>query len=278
MTSIESTRRDKYVFCLFNFLLLAAGILAAAGATWFVLSANSFHTILQSVVSERSMNNLFLMQLKKPHDVHKTACTILAAGALMILISILGFWGAYREYKTCLNGYILILTIILLTGLIAVGFIAKYGNEEKEKLRDFLKFTIRQYYTADKKSSVVVTWDYIMSHNQCCGVDNFGDFNQTIWKQENKDKLFPEACCILEGDVLKFQPKHIGWKTDISESNSCFGTGCYNIILEEVLKFRTKAIKSGFGFMLFKFVLIILALNLFHSLLAGGRTHRLGPA
>jgi tetraspanin-18 len=256
-------------------LLIAAGILAVAAGIWILLSANSFLTIMRSAVSEKLTNNLELFM--QPPAVHQAAYIIIAAGALIILISFLGCWGAYRESKYCLTFYGLFLIIILLMEIAAVSLAANYPIEAKEKTRAVLKSSIKQYYAAEEKTSVAVAWDYTMSYMQCCGVDSYEDFQESNWTQANNNKKIPEACCILEGDISKFQPKDPKCTQSPSDSNSYWKTGCYNAILGVIRKSKSMAIGIGIGLVLFKLVLIFLACYLCRSLRAGERSRQMGP-
>jgi len=54
---------------------------------------------------------------------------------------------------------------------------------------------------------------------KCCGVDSYEDFRESKkWNEGNK--TVPEACCVLEGDIAKFQPKFKNCPYKPSDTNS----------------------------------------------------------
>jgi hypothetical protein len=54
---------------------------------------------------------------------------------------------------------------------------------------------------------------------KCCGVDSYEDFKESKkWTEGNK--TVPEACCVLEGDIAKFQPKFKDCPKKPSDTNS----------------------------------------------------------
>jgi len=54
---------------------------------------------------------------------------------------------------------------------------------------------------------------------KCCGVDSYEDFRESKkWIEANK--TVPEACCVLEGDIAKFQPKLKNCPYNPSDTNS----------------------------------------------------------
>jgi tetraspanin-18 len=60
---------------------------------------------------------------------------------------------------------------------------------------------------------------------KCCGVDSYEDFRESKkWTEGNK--TVPEACCILEGEVAKFEPKFKNCPYKPSDSNSYWKKVC----------------------------------------------------
>lgn len=58
-----------------------------------------------------------------------------------------------------------------------------------------------------------------LPQTKCCGVDSYEDFRESKkWIEGNK--TVPEACCVLEGDIAKFQPKFKNCPNKPSDFNS----------------------------------------------------------
>jgi hypothetical protein len=54
---------------------------------------------------------------------------------------------------------------------------------------------------------------------KCCGVDSYEDFRESKkWTEGNK--TVPEACCVLEGNIAKFEPKFKNCPHKPSDTNS----------------------------------------------------------
>jgi hypothetical protein len=150
-----------------------------------------------------------------------------------------------------LIGYGLFLIIILLLEITAAVLAATYTHEAEENTRALLKSSIKEYYTAEEKDAVTLMWDYTMAKTKCCGVDSYEDFKESKkWTQGNKKKI-PEACCVLEGDVRRLQPKDSNCTQSPSDSNSYWKKGCYNTIAESVRESKVMIFGVGIGLGLF---------------------------
>ena len=52
-----------------------------------------------------------------------------------------------------------------------------YKSHADHHSKGFLKSTLNQYYTiGENKNAVTLSWDMIMAHMSCCGVDGYEDF------------------------------------------------------------------------------------------------------
>jgi tetraspanin-18 len=250
-----------------------AGIAAVATGIWIVLGANSFLQVMRSTFDEKLITEF--QQFMQPAVIQQAAYILIAAGALIILISFSGCWGACRESKYFLIGYGLFLVMIVLMEITAVSLAATYPHEAKENTRALLKSSIKNYYAAEEKNGVTLAWDYTMAYMKCCGADGYEDFKESKkWTLQNNTRSIPEACCVLEGDIAKLQPKDAKCTESPSDSNSYWKKGCYNAILEGIWESKIMAIGIGVGLVLFKLLLIFLAFYLCRSLRTGERRRR----
>ncbi|PSN33262.1 hypothetical protein C0J52_22119 [Blattella germanica] len=164
-------------------------------------------------------------QITQPTVIEQAAYILIAAAAFMFLVSFLGYCGALRESRCLLTCYGIFLIIILLMEITAGGLAAAYKEEAEKETRNFLKSSINKYYAAKEKDAVTLMWDYIMATLKCCGVDNYEDFQDSRkWTLGNK--TVPEACCVLEGDIAKFQPKIKSCPYNPMDTNSYWKKVC----------------------------------------------------
>jgi tetraspanin-18 len=238
----------KYSLCLQNFVGFVAGICALAAGIWIVLGKYSFVGIIRCT----GINGI-----THPSVIWLAGYVLIVAGALVSLISFIGCWGAYREYKWLLTCYGVLIIIILLMQIISGSLVAGYPNEAQEYTRAFLKSSIKKYYTAEEKDAVTLMWDYTMSNLKCCGVDSYEDFRESKkWTQETNNTI-PDACCVLEGDTAKLQPKDKNCLTKPSDSNSYWKSGCYNALVKWLEEKKTTVILICIGSALMNLLSII---------------------
>ncbi|KAJ9595708.1 hypothetical protein L9F63_013121, partial [Diploptera punctata] len=205
-----------------------------------------------------------LQQITQPTVIEQAAYILIAAGAFMFLVSFLGYCGALRESRCLLGCYGVFLLIILLLEVTAGGLAAAYKNEAEKETRNFLKSTINNY-SPKEKDAVALMWDYIMANMKCCGVDNYEDFRESP-KWASGNKTIPEACCVLEGDIGKFQPKFKTCPSKPSDSNSYWKKGCYSTFVDLVMEHINIVIGIGIGLGLVQLLGMILAFCLCKSI------------
>jgi tetraspanin-18 len=265
----------KYFLCLLNCVFSVAGIVSLAAGIWIVLGAQSFLEFIRSTIGDEHITEF--QQIAQPAVIQQAAYILIAAGILVFLISFLGCWGAYRESRRYLIIYGSFIIIILLLEITAGILAATYTHEAKENTRALMKSSIKEYYTAEEKDAVTLIWDYTMANMKCCGVDSYEDFKESKkWSQGNKTQI-PEACCVLEGDVGRLQPKDKNCPQSPSDSNSYWKKGCYNALVERVRESKVIAVVIGIGMALFKLLVIIVAFYLCRSLGGCQRGCRCGP-
>lgn len=96
--------------------------------------------------------------------------------------------------------------------------------------------TISRYYKGGEQRDVVTEmWDKIMVEFQCCGVNNYRDFETSeSWINNRGNRTIPQNCCILEDSKPKF-PECL---ENPSDSNSHMNKGCYDSFLNWIISHR----------------------------------------
>jgi len=139
------------------------------------------------------------------HSIMSGAGFIIALGVIIILLSILGFFGAYTNRLPLLQIFIGSLLLIILLELIAaiVGFTLR--SKADTQLHDKLMSSLPLYKAAN--SDVVKEWDNLQQQWMCCGVNNLTDWTDTGLLNP------PKSCCVSYNCV---------------SNSSYFTPGCYN--------------------------------------------------
>jgi len=148
--------------------------------------------------------NKFYFKLSKASNgvnltyITKCGIAFCVLGGVMLIISFLGCCGALKNIKFLLVFYSFILLLILLAEIGLGIYAGVFGSNLKQNLTPVLLSSIQDEYMGDmsNKSLSSVAWDAIMYNVQCCGVNNYTDFNQNnnVWTSRSNETI-PRACC-----------------------------------------------------------------------------------
>ncbi|XP_030001963.1 tetraspanin-6 [Sphaeramia orbicularis] len=114
---------------------------------------------------------------------------LIGTGATIVIFGLFGCFATCRGSPWMLKLYAMFLTLVFLAELVAgiSGFI--FRHEIKDKLRGGFKAALTKYNDTDGTSEVV---NLIQRNLQCCGVDNYTDWESTDYFKENG---IPMSCC-----------------------------------------------------------------------------------
>jgi hypothetical protein len=111
------------------------------------------------------------VELYQPTFVYAYVALILQCGVLQTI----GCLGALRLNQRLLNTYWTLL-LILMIGDIVVGLVWAFRLDRiKSSLRPSLRQRLSLSYRVDPQFTQV--WDWVQTHEMCCGVDSPADFN-----------------------------------------------------------------------------------------------------
>ncbi|XP_076054595.1 tetraspanin-1-like isoform X2 [Oratosquilla oratoria] len=250
----------KYLLCLFNFIFFAAGGMVLALSIWLAVDNTSF------LLLTRITENTSLQEYNQPSVMDYGAYVLIAAGGLVFLIGFLGCCGAAMESRALLTMYGLMVIVIFLLEVTAGVLAGIYRAEAEEELQNFLKHTLKNYYSTESTAnSVTVAWNALMAELHCCGVNNFTDFEQAQRWQENKTSdtvVLPTACCILTGEPTKFKPADPTCTSQPNTSKSYYLTGCLQRVHEVLFNYLLTSWSVGIGLGTVQMLLITLTFYL----------------
>jgi len=233
----------RWLLCLANFVLIvvSTGVLIVGG--WLAADKASFINItLNITTSKYSPASNFvsedaekiLKEFVEPAVIEQAAYIVVALGAFVFILSFMGYCGAVKENRVLLTAYGIFIIIVFALQISLVVLCAIYSSQAQRHSKGFLKTTLSKYYTiGENKDAVSLSWDLIMAHMSCCGVEGSGDFRTAklfVQKSsaEGLGRQVPESCCILTGDPLLLTPAHPACITSPSQHNSYSQVGCYN--------------------------------------------------
>ncbi|XP_023229038.1 tetraspanin-9-like [Centruroides sculpturatus] len=142
--------------------------------------------------------------------------TIIIFAIIISVLALVSSCSASKRNACCLTTCCIIIAWILITQII-LGIVI---SEKKEMIYKIIKYNMAdslKYFV--QKKSVKIEWDILTISKNCCGVENYKD-----WEFLFGDHQLPGACC--------FEP---GFYCDISRpgDKEIFQTGCYEKIMYE---------------------------------------------
>ncbi|RZF38123.1 hypothetical protein LSTR_LSTR005484 [Laodelphax striatellus] len=253
----------KYILCLFNFVFFLCGGAVLSVGIWLKLDQKSFIAITK-IAENRDVPEF--QQFSQPVVISQLAYILIVVGAVIFIVSFMGYCGALQESRCLLTTYGILLLTILLIEVVAVGVALACKGKAEAETKTFLKSTVKDYYSTNDKADVVtVTWNILMAQMSCCGVDDYKDF-QTSEKFKEGNMTVPVACCVLEGDFRRFSPRDPNCPYSPSEANSYYKTGCYKTMVNWVLDHINWVIWVMVGVVLAELIVMCFAFCLSKSL------------
>uniref|UniRef100_A0A3Q2DJU0 Tetraspanin n=1 Tax=Cyprinodon variegatus TaxID=28743 RepID=A0A3Q2DJU0_CYPVA len=167
---------------------------------------------------------------------------ILAMGGMLFLLGFLGCCGAIRENR-CL--------------LLFVRKIFKHFVCVSSQLtREYFSRELKRHYQGRNNTDVFTsTWNVVMTTFDCCGISGPEDFEESLFRLLNPNKMVPEACCQVTGYLGE-----AGVEQCVSGSVAFrHNKGCYSAMVEY---FETYIYSAG------ALVIVVLTVELFAMVFA----------
>ena len=117
------------------------------------------------------------------HVPKSSVVFLVVVGAVALVISFLGCWGAVRESPSLLTSFSVLILILLLAELVVAGLVIKYSGEFEQVATDGLLQALHSRNTSHDAYNAI---DDIQTQLHCCGVRAVSDYNTTA---------LPDSCC-----------------------------------------------------------------------------------
>ncbi|XP_057579500.1 tetraspanin-3 isoform X2 [Hippopotamus amphibius kiboko] len=122
------------------------------------------------------------------------AVVIIAVGALLFIIGLIGCCATIRESRCGLATFVIILLLVFVTEVVVVvlGYVyrAKVENEVDRSIQKVYKT-----YNGTSPDAASRAIDYVQRQLHCCGIHNYSDWENTDWFKETKNQSVPLSCC-----------------------------------------------------------------------------------
>uniref|UniRef100_F6UGN7 Tetraspanin n=1 Tax=Monodelphis domestica TaxID=13616 RepID=F6UGN7_MONDO len=216
----------KVIMIIFNFLIFLCGAALLGVGIWVSVDGPSFLKIF-GPVSASAMQFV------------NVGYFLIAAGCALLVLGFLGCYGAQKESKCLLLTFFSILLIIFIAEIAAAVVALVYTTMAENLLGTLVVPVIKKDY--GKQSDITQIWNSTMNGLNCCGFNNYTDFEGSPFYQT--DHLFPTPCS-LEGG-----PRVPGGLEPPTSCPFSSPQGCFDQLLKDI---RTNAevvggVAAGFG-------------------------------
>lgn len=251
----------KYILCIFNFFFFVSGTIVLSVGIWLAIDKASLIALTKIADSEN------INHFTQPAVIEQMAYVLIVCGAIMFVLSFLGYCGAIQESKCLLTTYGIFMILLLITEFTVNGLAAAYKDRTRSETKSFLQSTITKYYsTGEHTDAVTLMWDQMMGTFSCCGVENYRDFESSeSWIANKQNRTIPEACCVLT-DVAKSIPRDENCTTNPTDGNSYFEKGCYDAFIDWILLHKEIVLGVLLGVGIVQLLAIFLAFCLCKSI------------
>ncbi|NWQ60281.1 TSN1 protein, partial [Neopipo cinnamomea] len=206
----------KVMMILFNLaIFLSGGTLLGVGI-WVKVDGQSFVDIF-GVLSSSVL------------QVVNVSYVLIVIGAILLVIGFLGCCGAQKESKCLLMMFFSVVLIIFIAEVAVAVVALVYTSLAESLLSAVVTPVLKEKYGEDETFTTI--WNTTMTKVHCCGLNNYTDFNDSVWYE--KHESYPPQCCGLINST------EICNVTLAAQRNV---TGCFGQILEEI---RTNAGVAG---------------------------------
>ncbi|XP_068170041.1 tetraspanin-3 [Antennarius striatus] len=122
------------------------------------------------------------------------AVTIIAVGAILFIIGLIGCCATVRESYCGLTTFVIILLLVFMTEVVVVVLGYIYRARVEDEVNSSIKKVYNEYNGTNSNAQSRAI-DYVQRQLRCCGIHNYTDWQYTSWFQESKNNNVPISCC-----------------------------------------------------------------------------------
>lgn len=157
----------------------------------------------------------------------------IVAGAVILVVSLLGCLGACCEWKNALIIYSIIIFLVLCAEVALVVLVVLFRSEITTNMKNAMNQTLYETYDNKADNPVVIGWNTLFYKFDCCGVNNYMDIdNAKNFTQTNPSfQVIPFCCKEIEFNYPKLTPPPNDPSFNCSKypttENSNYMRGCF---------------------------------------------------
>lgn len=224
MTTMATEKNDlnmgmrcvKYMIFVINFMFLLTAILIITVGTAIGTIFGDFQNFIDS-------------------HFFSPAHLLVAIGCIMLCVSIFGCFGAFKESTAMINIYGVLLAIVfILEVAAAISAFALHGQVE-EMVRRTINESMANYNSSENVRESV---DFMQRVLECCGVENYNDWNNFLPSTDGSIEV-PPSCCMpstLDETCIPYEygcyPR-LQWV--VSQSAALIATGATTVAFVQIL-------------------------------------------
>lgn len=235
----------KCFLTLLNFVFFFSSSVILILGCWLYSHKESFMTLTQLGLENQHVKlptevAETIQEINQPLALEQLAHGLLYLGGFVFLVSMVGYCGASKESRFLLVLYSLFLTVIIGSQIFLIGITCAYRYEVERSTKSLLRSSLENHFSvSEKPNAVSLAWNFVMAEFQCCGVDNYTDFqrSRTFLNSRSSHQILPPACCILNQEQYPpyFEPEDTNCLSAPTSYNSYFLKGCYDKLFTRIL-------------------------------------------
>jgi hypothetical protein len=175
-TSCAYNRCLQIFFIIVQILFIFVGCVLIGLGAWFEILDQNFEAIVDG-----------------DQLVYGAYLTI-AAGCAIIVLSVIGIFGAICDYKAnrvLLFVYIVLVIVVFILQSIGGILAFTYREDVVDLVRDGLNDTMPEFgEDTNRGESITDAWDFVQENLDCCGINNYTD-----WADDPNVNSYPASCC-----------------------------------------------------------------------------------
>ncbi|KAK2140339.1 hypothetical protein LSH36_1386g00015 [Paralvinella palmiformis] len=273
----------KFLLILFNTLFGIIGLVLVAGGAFVLASSNEYtKTYLDKVLAAiPGLPEGFNLEDAQKLEVggvtvdvaailKPVAIFLIVFGLFLIICAIFGSCGSCCNNRFMLAVYAALVLILLLIQVVVVALF--FSGALDGTIKSQMKATIRDnYISVDDAGLWSLAWSAIMIKYECCGVENYKDFNDAKkWKRVrtvtvngasvNVTLITPLPCCKLQGESPDLEPIEQYCAYQPNDLINNWKNGCYEPLNDDLEPFYDTMVGAIAGVLVFEFLCAVAAI------------------
>lgn len=175
------------------------------------------------------------------------AYTLITVSSVIVIIGLLGFFGALFNIRGLLICQMVLVSITLLIQILSLtGISIVYTKIDLSQLDDTLKKEVKNDYESETSlDSTSQKWNFMQTRLRCCGSSSYTDYQDSEFEKNSPDGVYvPYTCCVLKDDaslvnvtkddVLEYDTCQDEAREEEKKPSQLHSKGCYTVLEDKV--------------------------------------------